>query len=128
MFDDPDLHRAVESDAAEVRGREETDSIAIIDDIRSHIRLVLFSHISSLSTGLQSLKSQCQSSQIIWYTVTLSLVEKAPLKFESPQWWNVLHIVAPISRSSVRTMSDMEDAERRLNIVEILVAALGLDA
>ena len=40
MFDDPDLHRAVESDAAEVSGREETDSIAIIDDIRSHIRLV----------------------------------------------------------------------------------------
>ena len=37
MWEDPDLRSLVESDAREVLKREETDSIAIIDDIRSHI-------------------------------------------------------------------------------------------
>ncbi len=31
-------------------------------------------------------------------------------------------------RSWVRTMSDMEEAEQRLNLVEILLANIGLDA
>ena len=37
MWEDKDLRSLVESDAQEVVKREETDSIAIIDDIRSHI-------------------------------------------------------------------------------------------
>ena len=37
MWEDKDLRRLVESDAHEVVKREETDSISIIDDIRSHI-------------------------------------------------------------------------------------------
>ena len=56
MFDDPDLHRAVESDTAEVRGREETDSIAIIDDIRSHIRLVCVHYFQTLIVSVRDYK------------------------------------------------------------------------
>jgi len=37
LWEDPELRKLVESDAQEVLKREETDSIAIIDDIRSHI-------------------------------------------------------------------------------------------
>ena len=37
MWEDQDLRNIVESDAQEVVKREETDSIAIIDEIRSHI-------------------------------------------------------------------------------------------
>jgi len=37
LWEDDDLRRLVESDANEVVARQETDSIAIIDDIRSHI-------------------------------------------------------------------------------------------
>ena len=37
MWEDQDLRSLVENDAREVLKREETDSIAIIDDIRSHI-------------------------------------------------------------------------------------------
>ena len=62
MFDDPDLHRAVESDAAEVRGREETDSIAIIDDIRSHIRLVPIPtgiHVVATTTLVSIRRANC---------------------------------------------------------------------
>jgi len=35
---DPNLHRVIEQDARDVVGRQETDSIQIVDDIRSHIR------------------------------------------------------------------------------------------
>ena len=38
MMFDVELHKMIEQDAAEVRDREETDSVQIIDDIRSHIR------------------------------------------------------------------------------------------
>ena len=38
MMDDLELHKMIQQDAAEVRHREETDSVQIIDDIRSHIR------------------------------------------------------------------------------------------
>jgi hypothetical protein len=37
-------------------------------------------------------------------------------------------IVSVCDRSWVRTMSDMEEAEQRLNLVEILLANIGLDA
>ena len=65
---DPELHRIIEQDAAEVVMREETDTIPVIDDIRSHIR------------------------------------------------------------ASVKTMSDMEEAEARMSIVDSLLAQLGLAA
>ena len=45
MWEDPDLRSIVETDAREVLKREETDSIAIIDDIRSHISR----HVKNLS-------------------------------------------------------------------------------
>ena len=38
MADDTDLHKIIRQDANEVKDRQETDSIQVIDDIRSHIR------------------------------------------------------------------------------------------
>jgi len=68
FFDSVELEEVVERDAGEVKGRQDTDSIPVVDDIRSHIR------------------------------------------------------------SSVRTMSDMEEAEKRLNFLDLLLANVGLDA
>eukprot|EP00092_Neocalanus_flemingeri_P056552 GFUD01067064.1.p1 GENE.GFUD01067064.1~~GFUD01067064.1.p1 ORF type:complete len:501 (+),score=170.32 GFUD01067064.1:80-1504(+) len=68
LWTEPELLRIVEQDAVEVVHREETDSIPIIDDIRSHIR------------------------------------------------------------ASVKTMSDMEEAEARMAVVDTLLAELGLAA
>lgn len=65
---EPELHRIIEQDAAEVVMREETDTIPIIDDIRSHIR------------------------------------------------------------ASVETMSDMEEAEARMAVVDSVLSQLGLAA
>ena len=42
MADDTDLHKIIRQDANEVKDRQETDSIQVIDDIRSHIR---YTHI-----------------------------------------------------------------------------------
>jgi len=68
LWEDPELRSLVESDAADVVARQETDTIHIIDDIRSHI-----------SAG-------------------------------------------------VKTLSDREDAECRMMVVERLLAELGLAA
>jgi len=38
MADSAELHKMIEQDASTVRDRQETDSIAVVDDIRSHIR------------------------------------------------------------------------------------------
>ena len=38
MAEDADLHKMIEEDASMVRDRQETDSIQVVDDIRSHIR------------------------------------------------------------------------------------------
>jgi len=67
MMDDLELHKMIQQDAAEVRHREETDSVQIIDDIRSHIR------------------------------------------------------------ASVRSMSDMAEAEERMALVEDLLSQLGME-
>ncbi len=48
-------------------------------------------------------------------------------KFQNIRW-NVQMMWFLLSRSWVRSMSDMEEAEQRLNLVEILLANLGLDA
>ena len=40
-----------------------------------------------------------------------------------------MQILIPVFfRSSVRTMSDMEEAEKRLNFLDLLLANVGLDA
>merc|ERR1712062_879079 len=67
MMDDLELHKMIQQGAAEVRHREETDSVQIIDDIRSHIR------------------------------------------------------------ASVRSMSDMAEAEERMALVEDLLSQLGME-
>ena len=38
MMNDVELHKMIEEDAADVKDRQETDSVQIIDDIRSQIR------------------------------------------------------------------------------------------
>ena len=38
MAENEDLHRMIEEDAGTVKDRQETDSIQVVDDIRSHIR------------------------------------------------------------------------------------------
>ena len=38
MSDDPELHKMIRQDADTVQDRQETDSIQVVDDIRSHIR------------------------------------------------------------------------------------------
>lgn len=38
MAENTDLHRMIEEDAGTVKDRQETDSIQVVDDIRSHIR------------------------------------------------------------------------------------------
>ena len=46
MMNDVELHKMIEEDAAVVQDRQETDSVQIIDDIRSQIRSV--SHFTFL--------------------------------------------------------------------------------
>jgi len=68
FVENEDFQDLVRADANEVKNRQETDSIDVIDDIRSHIR------------------------------------------------------------SNVQTMSEMDEAERKLNFVDIILSNLGLDA
>ena len=51
MMKDVELHKMIEQDAAEVRDREETDSVQIIDDIRSHIRSLSLNCLFNLYKG-----------------------------------------------------------------------------
>ena len=39
-MDQEDFHKLIIEDAAEVKGRQETDTIATIDDVRYHINLI----------------------------------------------------------------------------------------
>lgn len=47
MWDQEDFHQLILEDAAEVKGRQETDTIGIIDDVRYHINF-LFQDSSAL--------------------------------------------------------------------------------
>ena len=86
MMNDVELHKMIEEDAADVKDRQETDSVQIIDDIRSQIRS--FSHFTWQA----------------WFTQLSS-----------------------VCRLSVRTMSDLADAEQRMTLVEHLLGHLGME-
>jgi len=47
MWDQEEFHQLILEDAAEVKGRQETDTIGIIDDVRYHINF-LFQDSSAL--------------------------------------------------------------------------------